>query len=1661
MAQPTNVFVSPSTTVVQVDTLQNPYTPVILNAVQYAGQTATVLNTLSSLDILTNPIVVSTAATAYFPLSNSSTLIQQPQGYITAQTILPNQWVFLNSYPFRDQYLSAAVQTLTTSTFYTAVNSTVFDIASSLKVENLIVSGNFFQSSGLILNTTVSTFGPVLLNSSLTVLGTTYFSSHVSSLGAISFGSTLSVGKDFVSLSSFQLGSTLLVSTSLSALGFLSTPFIQLQAGLIGSSLEVQQSTTTAIDIAGSFIVKGTLSTMSSMLLGGSLLVNDVSVGGGVSTFGNFVVADTIKVGDNTTFGGNVSVQGKGGFGNGVWIGDAFNIDGSLRGDSSLFIRNTLQSLSSLSTNGLDVGAGFIQGNLFVRSTPVVSTQALTIKGSLGFDSLNSVSTSIGHTLSTTTNALLKKELFVDGYFTVGGTISTLSSFSTLQDVYALGSLSTGKSLLVSGGMTLAGSLSLASTLYINTSLQSSSVIEGSLSVVSSLFITDTALLSSIVLPSTVVAFNFITSTFTAGYQGIAQMTLISSLFTSSIATGGLLDAEYTMDMANTFQTLNLSTYLLSSQYLEVGANPQPSTSVQFLSSFGLLTVANSNTMDIAADVYTLSNTYVDKILSSLTLYAYTTQGYFFGDGSNLSNVNYPARVSTLLLSTASIVVEKTFLSSVFASSGTTTDIFLAYSTLQIGDFSILGNARAIPSVSSIFMATQRGVANLVALNNMYCYGDSASFFDKQVIINPSFLPNLSNMYALGVGQTLQINNLESPNFDLMLDSYYGETVVAGTIGTLFTNTLQLSSGILGRGGGAFFLPEGYVPLQASTNTIQPNFSTMVFNSTLIVNYETNKVGVNTVPSFTFDVLGDAYAQDGILITQSTTLYSQVAIEQKLSSFWLGVTSNDGASNILFSADDGESWEYFTPTNPREGGTVLNVAFNGGQLKTTASNTLTSQKLWLATSAPLAQYYLEGNTSWNVITNTAKFPESNTAAAYNGLLWVLTGYNDSNLPPANAPTLHWSENGITWYQAISGGFTWDGASSNYGGHGLAWNGSMWVVVGQGGSTANSILYSGDGKNWSNSVLGGFSAIGKGVVWSGSNWVATGNNGGPLSSFCVSQDGSNWTSIQGYGFNTALVGGHLGGNAIATDGRIVVAVGSYNASSASATIQYSRDGGYTWSNGTGDVFNTDGGGYCVAWNGAYWLAGGANGVRKSYDGISWTQPSVSSTSLFFHGIAYSSNAQPFAQIGASNYVSTFTSTVSVFSVACGIQTTIDSNCLRYSLDGINWSNAESGFFQDEGRAAAYNGSNLWVAAGKGFTSNLIYSSDGKNWSDAILSNVVSLIAKGTSVVFGGEYWVATLDSGGGGGNVLFYSSNGTGWYAATGGLQFAMAGWGVAYGMDKFYAVGDDTGGSGNTILQATNFPPDTWSASGMTNVFNLRGNGIAYGTPGFVAVGEDSGGKTIKYSAGGISWTDGTNVFPTAGYGVDYNGSNRWVAVGNGAGFTPTSNILYSDDNGATWNNIASGDFDVKGYGVRYNQELKLWMAAGETAAGSNLKYSGDGTNWSNATGVFNNLAYGLGTRSNVVSSLTTYVNQLRLYNTPGPAVTTRNTTPNISVFSTSITFMDTLTVDRYKNVGILQYPSELYTSTFYESSLATISSFVSTQTAQVAGYFLSASLVE
>ena len=79
MAQPSPIFVTPSTTFVQVTTLQTPYTPVILNAYSYAGQVVSVLDGTSSFGVLASSIVVSTAQTSQFSDGSISTLIDQLQ----------------------------------------------------------------------------------------------------------------------------------------------------------------------------------------------------------------------------------------------------------------------------------------------------------------------------------------------------------------------------------------------------------------------------------------------------------------------------------------------------------------------------------------------------------------------------------------------------------------------------------------------------------------------------------------------------------------------------------------------------------------------------------------------------------------------------------------------------------------------------------------------------------------------------------------------------------------------------------------------------------------------------------------------------------------------------------------------------------------------------------------------------------------------------------------------------------------------------------------------------------------------------------------------------------------------------------------------------------------------------------------------------------------------------------------------------------------------------------------------------------------------------------------------------------------------------------------------------------------------------------------------
>ncbi len=1644
MDPPSPTLVSPSTTLVQVDTLQSPYTPVILNQVQYTGQVVSVLNTLSSLQILTNPIVVSTTAQNLFANSTFSTLIQQPQGFLTVQSQTPSQWSFLNSYPFRDQYVSAGVQILTTSSLYSHLVSTVQDNASSLTVENLIVSGNFFQSSGLVLNTTVSSLGAVTLLSSLTVLGNTYFSSAVSSFGGSIFGSTLSVGKDFVSRSSLQLLSTFSISTSLSIGGFLSSPLIQLEGGLAGGILQVQSSSQDSVLLSGSLDAQGAFRFLSSVAVGGAGTFSGVAVAGFLSSLSSMNVDDRIRVSNNSILGG-LSVEGQLHLGGSLDIHESLEVVSTVRAESNASVLGDVYGLSTLSTQTLEVSKGVVFGNMHVVSSSVVSTQSIVINGNLGFGNVVSVSTSVGGNVSTTTDFVAGGSTRFDSYMDVRGSLSSLTTMTIGQDMLVVSNVNVGRTIGLTQELTVGKSLDVLGTSYWSTLLPFSSFVQGNLEVLGSLRVSETALLPSIQLPLDVIAFNFEVSSMNAGFQGIVSTVEISTLMTSTLAAGGLLAPATTMDMLTPLNSLSLSTSFLSTSLLETYSSSMPSTIFHLTSSLGITIPAAIQTVEVGTLAYTQGPTYVGKIISALTITATPMNGFFVGDGTDLRDVNYPENLTIQYLSTGKLIVEKGFISALTTSSGIINDVFDMNSTLRIGDFYIYGAATEVPSVQSNVLVAPSSDPTVLALNNLYCYGDTVGIVPKQVIVNREILPSLSSNYAFGVGGTFRVSQLSSPNYILELDTFRGDVVVARDIGAFNKNTIYVSSGVIGWGGRALFIPEGPSPLVISTNVVQPFESTLSFNSTLFVNYETHKVGINTKPTYTFDISPNALVYDQIIALTSSVVADKVFVQQSTNQIWLATTGASSAQDIQVSYDQGQSWAPFAASNPNEGQGASAVAYDGGYLALTSSNTLRSYKQWVVGGNGYIMVHYEGSGIWinSFKADSGPFPIEVRSAAHNGLVWVAAGRNPGPAPPQLFPTLVWSSNGLAWYNATQGGFNWDFTSDYYGGESVAWNGSQWLACGRGSNAKNSILNSFDGKTWCNSYTQSFLKGANGAVWTGSHWVATGNNGGPLSSFMISTDGSNWTGIGGYGFDSQAGEENQRGYGIATDGYRIVAVGSYSPFGTAASIQYSDNGGYTWSNSTGG-FSSDA--RTVVWNGRLWMVGGVDGVRVSSDGKSW-QTTASPPSFAIDSLAYGSNALPIFQFGESNYVSTIASTLTTMNVACGRDTTGDLNCLRYSENGSNWNYALSGYFTDQGRGAAYNGSNLWVAAGKGTASNFIYSGDGRSWSNAYILSAISLTATGTCVVYGGNTWLAGMDTLGGGGDTLFYSFDGTTWFAI--GSIFLDSCQGIAYNPSATQWVA--VGRGGGTIQYTTFGNPTLWFPA--LNSFDLSGNGVAYGGSLWVAVGADSGGNTIKYSADGQSWSDGTNMFGGEGFGVGYNGSNLWVAVGRGGG--STSNILTSLD-GMTWANSTSGEFQTAGYGVGYNQGLGLWIATGYDSPGvGTIKYSTNGLNWLDGTSGFDDIGFGIGVASNVTIFEDLKINQLRIYDTPGPGVLLRSTTPNIAFTSTQMTLMNTLTIDSRKNIT-LQLISTQTVSTFVDSSLARVSKVVSTQTVQAAGFYLS-----
>jgi hypothetical protein len=229
-----------------------------------------------------------------------------------------------------------------------------------------------------------------------------------------------------------------------------------------------------------------------------------------------------------------------------------------------------------------------------------------------------------------------------------------------------------------------------------------------------------------------------------------------------------------------------------------------PSTFFQSISSFGVNTIASTNTLDVNVIAYTLSNMNVLQILSANTLFGGVVTGLLQGNGTLLSNINYPAQLSTGIITTSSLISRNVQATQLTLSS-ITADTFVTRSTLTVGQINIFGNAITNPNTSSLYFATPTTVNNLLDIGNVSIYGNGSGTVKKQVILNSNALPNFTTTnFTLGVGGTMRLTEISSPNFTFPFDTYRGDVVVVQDF--LSSGTINVQSGTMGISTGTFFI---------------------------------------------------------------------------------------------------------------------------------------------------------------------------------------------------------------------------------------------------------------------------------------------------------------------------------------------------------------------------------------------------------------------------------------------------------------------------------------------------------------------------------------------------------------------------------------------------------------------------------------------------------------------------------------------------------------------------------------------------------------------------------------------------------------------------------------------------------------------------------------
>lgn len=485
-----------------------------------------------------------------------------------------------------------------------------------------------------------------------------------------------------------------------------------------------------------------------------------------------------------------------------------------------------------------------------------------------------------------------------------------------------------------------------------------------------------------------------------------------------------------------------------------------------------------------------------------------------------------------------------------------------------------------------------------------------------------------------------------------------------------------------------------------------------------------------------------------------------------------------------------------------------------------------------------------------------------------------------------------STTSIKFNQAFTGGFSSIGYGVTY-----YTPSNVWLAVGVHNFSTNTIQYSVDGSNWYPTNFGnaGVRLRGTSIGWNlfkGSMKIIV-TGGDPLSNNCILMGDATYSQWRGTTGTNYFSGYQANGSAITTE--LCYVVGTRN------------------SNLTTPVNET---------------------IKYTLNTSNWLDVATGGFSNAGYGIAIKDSIYPYVMGGTTNF----------------------TNSIRYSSDGINWSNANAAF-QGQTNSIVYS-SNIGLYVAGGGVSNsqtIMYSKDGRTWTYGVGGNIystqyVTTIRDPQNIPC---FWAVGYDTDSPYGDKARISYDGINWSPMS--HPFSNRYW------DGNYNLRGTSSFNSNYVVTAKVFGLCKISSVYVASGFGSRANNVSGETQGRPA--------NVAYSYDLINWSDALGDFsantnsiynPTCvcygiALGLDNLGSTMAVVAGGrfnyvGTGFDTRNDRSAFSYDGINWSTIVgpnnNGTYEVTSVGYGGGK----WVMAGPSGDGHTMYYSTDGKNYSFAT---------------------------------------------------------------------------------------------------------------